>query len=172
MMQRYKEDQMVADPYIRRVGEPFHVHLFLREQLNTVTKNDKIVFFDATGSVVRKPDDNLNSKKCELNLYKRIFYYAMIILKKHVQEKVLTGNTATDNNPGTPEVKIKPGIQIPLLEMVTCEHDIASISFLLAKYKIYVHSEKLKWPLFRVIVLDWSWPLILRNGREWRLACT
>ena len=73
-MQRYKEDQMVADPYIRRVGEPFHIHLFSKEQLNTDTKNDKIVFFDSTGSVVRKPDDNLNTKKCELSLYKRIFY--------------------------------------------------------------------------------------------------
>ena len=45
-------------------------------------------------------------------------------------------NTVTDNNPGTPEAKIKPGIRIPLLEMVTWERDIASISLLLDKYKI------------------------------------
>ena len=166
IMGRYKEDQLTGDPYIRRVGEPFHVHMYSREQLNAVSNTDKVAHFDATGSIVRKPDANINNKKCEPSVYKRVFYYDLVINKVCEDQK-----RDMQNNPTTGEEKKnttkKKGIQIPILEMVTCEQDIASISLLLAKYKIFVHSEHVKWPIFRVIVVDWSWALINSILKEW-----
>ena len=53
------------------------------------------------------------------------------------------------------------------MEMVTCEHDIASIGYLLSRYKAFVEYENLKWPLFKVIVIDWSWATIHAVIREW-----
>ena len=52
------------------------------------------------------------------------------------------------------------------MEMVTCEHDIASIGNLLGRYKTFVETENFKCPLVKVIVVDGSWAIhaILR---EW-----
>ena len=123
------------------------------EQLNAVLNTDKVAHFDATGSIVRKTDTNINNRKCEPSLYNCVLYYALVINKVCEDQK-----RGMQDNPTTGEEKKKTikkkGIQIPILEMVTCEQDIASISLLLAKYKIFVHSEHVKWPIFRVIVVD------------------
>jgi len=72
LFQKYIVDQQSNDPYIRNTGLPFHVYMYTEEQINILDKNDIIIHFDATGTVVRKPKDI----KC-----KRILYYAMVVNK-------------------------------------------------------------------------------------------
>jgi len=44
---------------------------------------------------------------------------------------------------------------IPIIEIVvTSEHDIPSISILLKRYRYFVETNRKKWPLFKVVVVD------------------
>lgn len=72
---------------------------------------------------------------------KRIMYYAIVVKKS---ESI-----------------------IPIAEMITSEHDIASISILLKKYRQFAEVNRRKWPLFKVVVVDWSWALINSLMNEW-----
>lgn len=73
LFQKYIVDQQSNDPYIRNTGLPFYVYMYTEEQINVLDKNDIILHFDATGSVIRKP----KGMKC-----KRILYYALVVNKK------------------------------------------------------------------------------------------
>lgn len=72
---------------------------------------------------------------------KRIMYYAMVIKK---------GESI-----------------IPIAEMITSNHDIPSICILLKRYRQFVEMNRRKWPLFKVVVVDWSWALINSLMIEW-----
>jgi len=56
---------------------------------------------------------------------------------------------------------------IPIAEMITSNHDIPSISILLKRYRQFVEINQRKWPLFKVVVVDWSWALINSLLIEW-----
>lgn len=72
---------------------------------------------------------------------KRLMYYAMVINKD--------------------------GSVIPIAEMVSSEHDVASISTFLKRYRYFLTTKHISWPLFRVVVVDWSWALINSVMIEW-----
>lgn len=56
--------------YIQIVGEPLHVYLYSKEQLDIcISEGSPILHLDATGSVVRKAAQE----------DKRVFYYAGVI---------------------------------------------------------------------------------------------
>jgi len=56
---------------------------------------------------------------------------------------------------------------IPIVEMITSEHDIPSICILLKRYRHFIETNRRKWPLFKVVVVDWSWALINSLMNEW-----
>lgn len=118
--------------YIQLVADPFQVHVYSREQLDVVKVETK-------------------NKKCQPVLHfdstgsifkkpkydsKAPFYYAGVI------------NVSKTNR------------ICPVFEMVSCSHDTASIGLLLIKFKSYVHQNKLKWPLFKHVVTDFSFALL------------
>jgi len=43
---------------------------------------------------------------------------------------------------------------IPIVEMITSEHDIPSICILLKRYRHFIETNRRKWPLFKVVVVD------------------
>lgn len=105
--------------------------MYTEEQINALDKND-IIYFDATGSVVRKPKDI----KC-----KRILYYAIVVNKN---------NTV-----------------LPIAEMITSVHNTTAISIFLKTFCHFLQSKHFTWPLFSVVVVDWSWALINAIMNEW-----
>ena len=73
--QLYIQHQKLADPFLRNVGLPLTAIMFREAELNLVNKGKKfILHMDATGSIVRRPQD-LNCK--------RIFYYAAVVKLDH-----------------------------------------------------------------------------------------
>lgn len=132
MFQQYIVEQQSNDPYIQNTGLPFHVYMYTEEQINVLDKNDVIVHFDATGSVVRKPKDI----QC-----KRILYYAIVVNKN--------------------------GTILPIAEMITAVHDTVTISIFLKTFRHFVRIKRFAWPLFSIIVVDWSWALINAIMNEW-----
>lgn len=61
---------------------------------------------------------------------KRIMYYAMVIKKS---ESIIS-----------------------IVEMIISNHDIPLISIFLKRYRQFVEINQRKWPLFKVVVVDWS----------------
>ncbi|XP_029173298.1 uncharacterized protein LOC114942159 [Nylanderia fulva] len=133
LFQKYIIDQESNDPYIRNVSLPFHVYnMYTEEQINVLDKNDIIIHFDATGSIIRKP----KGIKC-----KRILYYAIVVNKN--------------------------GTILPVAKMITAVHDINAISIFLKTFRHFLRTKRFSWPLFSVIVVDWSWALINAIMNEW-----
>ena len=73
------------DPYIRFAGVPYRIHMYPRQKLNTVRKEDKMAHFDATGSIVRKPEMQVNACKSDPAIYKVLLYYALVIRKQFIE---------------------------------------------------------------------------------------
>ena len=180
IIQKCVDDYTSRDPYIRFAGVPFRIQMYSRQQLNTVTKEDKIAHFDATGSIVRKPEIQVNAYKSDPAIHKVMLYYVMVYRKVFTRDngeekkkewakvQIQAENEEEEENEKRPTKKTNErGITIPLMEMVTCEHDIASIGNLLGRYRAFVETENFKWPLFKVIVVDWSWATIHAILREW-----
>lgn len=132
LFQKYIVDQQSNDPYVRNTGLPFHVYMYTEEQINILDKNDIVIHFDATGTVVRKPKDI----KC-----KRILYYAMVVNKN--------------------------GTILPIAEMISAVHDTNAISIFLKTFRHFLQIKRVTWPLFSVVVVDWSWALMNAIMNEW-----
>lgn len=56
---------------------------------------------------------------------------------------------------------------LPIAEMVTSVHNTTAISIFLKTFRHFVQSKRFTWPLFSVIVVDWSWALINALMSEW-----
>ena len=56
---------------------------------------------------------------------------------------------------------------IPMAEMITSEQNSPSIESLLKNYKNFLQSQTSKWPVFKIIAVDWSWVLINGLLCEW-----
>ena len=127
-----------ADPFIRRVIDPFTVYLYTSRQFRAVidwaNKNKKqplIVHFDGTGGIVRKPRE-LQSK--------RIYNYDLVV---RLRESILV-----------------------IAELITSEHDQLSISTFFKYYRDFVEDHT-PWPFFKIICTDWSWALMNSIFESW-----
>lgn len=131
-------------------SDPFSVFAFNRRQCEILAEEKRrrgILYghCDATGSVVRKPN----------NVTKRIFYYTFVI-------------------PMMPEYEDKNCKIFPFLEMVSSAHDTYQIGIWLKKFKLeFCNLYPNMWPILNYVSTDFSLAIINSILLEWnRLTMT
>ena len=127
--------QDINDNFIRKIGEPFYVHMGSKYQLEVLKLNykyDNIIYIDATGTIVRTP------KSCK----SKLLYYAATIKINNVICPVTTmlncRHTTAAISDWLMEFKYycKEGKVWPPCKQVITDVSYASINAILASWNI------------------------------------
>ena len=60
----------------------------------------------------------------------------------------------------------KSGVTVPISEIVTADHSTINLMFFLSTIRNYVRKRKVRWPMSKVVIVDWTWPSINALLRE------
>jgi hypothetical protein len=130
------ECQNIYPDYVQEVSTPLQIHMYTKVQVQVLKqlqllKMLLILFLDATGSIVRSPI-------CHNHPGKSLLYYAGVI---SAHESI-----------------------VPMFEFISSSHDVQTVTRALLKYRTFLTEEckflHLKWPVFGIVVTDYSWVLI------------
>ena len=123
----------------KTLSDPYLQH---GSDLNARMFSERTIRAIGPGKILRGDATGTCCRAPENGDYKCILYYAFVVF--------VCGNV------------------LPVLEFITCEHNVVEISVAVKHFRGFIEAmECLSWPYFKIVILDWSWALIHSILIEW-----